>query len=306
MPVRTKALYLALAASWALTIWSWGVCIAALNYTSSKPAAHQHGGIYADPGYNRDQSPLLVATQGAPAGQIGTDNSGEQKEGNLAEKRMVWLTLALLVVATFQAVFFVWQLCYMKDALKHTALNARGAIKAALAARSSTQVATDTAKKQLRAYVAIEIAKFDAIEPDKPITFRFRAVNHGPTPARQFAFRGYTATIPIEAFHQTTPAPPNDRDHRWNDERMDVCPSRASGPEQLVTSMTGFIRPKVVYDAIDSGSLALIHFLQIRYVDAFNQEQFTQVCYRILRRIDAAEGTIDITCETVPRTSRMT
>jgi hypothetical protein len=74
-------------------------------------------------------------------------SDGRNESGNESEKKMVWLTGVLCVVAIFQVGLFVWQLSIMQGSLR----DSRAAAEAAMA---SVELAKGTAEQQLRAYLS--------------------------------------------------------------------------------------------------------------------------------------------------------
>jgi hypothetical protein len=296
------------------------ICFGVLLWVMSldRPAPRSGDSGYRDKQKaTNDQAEARASNGGASAAQgagqapqtannQGPSNNKPSKDwGNYAEISTAVIAFLAVIIAAVQAWFFYTQLDLMKDALDHAAKNAQGAVDAAVAAKQAVGLAEKTAKKQLRAYLSIEIVA-SPVFADREIVFHFIPINHGPTPARQFAFRGYTRVMPIADFHSTHFPPPNDKEHLWNTERMDVFPSSTKQANQTIASHTSVQYPASMFELIDSGALALVTFLQIRYVDAFDETQTTQACYRILREVNLEKNQMNVTFQTVPGTSRMT
>lgn len=113
--------------------------------------------------------------------------SGDHDEQDLCEQRRmsqaaidaVWWARAqtLLGIAGFVAIV---------TTLLFTASATRAASKAARAAQDSVRVASDTAERELRAYVSLSEVRIDNLNEGQPFKVTLKIKNVGQTPAKEF------------------------------------------------------------------------------------------------------------------------
>jgi hypothetical protein len=111
------------------------------------------------------------------------------------DDRIVWFTLALVIVAVFQFIAMIFQACYMRQGLRIAGVQARAALENAQAAKDNARAALDaaeTAKRQSvalinseRAWLIISEVGPVKLNPKAGLTeFRFTLTNRGRTVAR--------------------------------------------------------------------------------------------------------------------------
>ncbi|MBX3121206.1 MAG: hypothetical protein KF784_19270 [Fimbriimonadaceae bacterium] len=137
-------------------------------------------------------------------------------------------------------------------------------------------ISNDTAKRQLRAYVSVDLAKIEdpacpGCVPSAVITFK----NYGLTPA--YRWQAWDGVMIGETF---------DEEH-WNVTNPDALPQGGGtkgilGPGQTtrteVRNKALRLTPHQVQE-LDDGRLTLFFFGYIRYWDAFDREQWTTYRY---------------------------
>jgi hypothetical protein len=126
----------------------------------------------------------------------------------------------------------------------------------------------NTTKTELRAYTALEIYDFPkTLIADRPVYFRFRLTNHGPTPATNLGFRAKIWIFP-KPIPEAGALPKIEGD--WNEDRLTVFPYR----EGTITEMGCNLG-----DSFNEGQLALLSLgssnlvlgLEIKYRDVFTK-----------------------------------
>jgi hypothetical protein len=142
------------------------------------------------------------------------------------EEKVFWadpinpLTLGLLLVGGIQAALFVWQLRLIQSGLTDAKEAADAARDSAIATKDAVDLASATAKHQLRAYVGVKRWQIESAAPVEPdgkhdtgevvstgaVFTDFLAVtmqNFGSTPATDVTFIG--GVISINAFGKSLP-----------------------------------------------------------------------------------------------------
>lgn len=114
----------------------------------------------------------------------------EQRRMSKAAEQTVFLNKIQIVVGIVGFAFVIWNLWYVRKATlaaiaaaEISDKSAEAAIKGAAAAEVAVAVAQDTARRQLRAYIAVEPMGGDVVI-DEPINIPIRLKNYGQTPAR--------------------------------------------------------------------------------------------------------------------------
>lgn len=122
-------------------------------------------------------------------------------DGTVADWWMVWVSIGLLTIAAVQAAMFYWQLKLMRS-------SARDACRAADAAQRSVEVMSQSAEKQLRAYVTVEQVDSD-VHVDGRYSGTVHIKNSGQTPALNVRcwIHSWIAAWPLT---ETLPPPPDD------------------------------------------------------------------------------------------------
>jgi len=117
-----------------------------------------------------ENSPVAVKIIPAPKTETEAAQDKAERDAKAAtERRMVWLTGALVLVGLIQALVFFIQARRLRETIDAT--------------RDTTDVMRDTAQRQLRAYVFVhKIVVENIFDPDSPVT-HIILKNTGLTPA---------------------------------------------------------------------------------------------------------------------------
>jgi hypothetical protein len=237
------------------------------------PAADQRG---------TDQSPLsvkVISTQRSPEEVEKEENDRREKaevdkkltdEAGKIAHYFFWLgvlMLALLCAAIVQIGLFFVQLRSMRTALDGAVVAAKGVQASAHAVGETVVLATDTAHRQLRAYVMVHTAVVENFTAGNKPRAKLTIKNTGQTPAHAVTHwcTSGIAPYPIEdhvvrALRRgetdlaAMPLPPG-------------CHTKTGSESDVLTQNQ--------YDAVSDGTHALYVIGEIRYRDAFNKPQET-------------------------------
>jgi len=149
-----------------------------------------------------EASPLFIKIVGADAkkdapthDQKDTNMESFEQRWGIADWRVAYLTLGLVIVGAIQAGLFVWQLLVMKKSLNDAALAARAAEASAQAASETLRHLKETAEVELRAYVGIVFDKeHQNLGADG---YRLAIKNSGKTPAHKVRGKFGVRSAPI-------------------------------------------------------------------------------------------------------------
>lgn len=158
---------------------------------------------------------------------------------------LIRLTAALVFVGLVQAGVYICQAWLMRQNLAHV---------------------RESSEKQLRAYLSFSITSFSEVFPDQLIQYRFEVTNHGPTPAKEFAFRCYTEAVPYKEVGNRVLSPINEP---WSEKIADIFPSAHGTRGMTMNSVPNVSFTKEQLEQINHGDLALIAALELRYRDVF-------------------------------------
>ncbi len=184
---------LTLLAAFASDSWGQSKQPPAQSKQSAQPPASDQRGT--------EQVPLAVKILPAQDAKEKADKEDHerQEKGKVDEKlafetqriadytdRLALFTIFLFCVAVLQAGLFLWQLRYMRQGMRDTEVAAKAARDSAEATKESVALAKDTAQRQLRAYISVEIRgfQFDR-DPNLALVCKanFEIRNDGQTPA---------------------------------------------------------------------------------------------------------------------------
>lgn len=166
--------------------WPMLAPVVALGLVAASPAPQQKGPAQSEQanggGDQRGtpKAPLIVEVIPAPQTKAQAAREERERESQAATDRNMLVTnIALAVFACLQLVVTAITLF----GLKHAKIAAEAADAAADAAKRSVEIATDTAKRQLRAYVTVTEAGIDHVEAGRQPKVRLVLKNSGQTPA---------------------------------------------------------------------------------------------------------------------------
>ncbi len=141
--------------------------------------------------------PLVVNTRAIHSRGEAAEQAAKDAEQKGTNRWNIGLTFAIAVCAFLQTCAIVGQIVVycrqtkiMNDALV-------ASVKSAAASRDSVRIASDTAVRQLRAYVAVEQVGMMGLESQEPFGVGFAFVNYGSTHATNFRFRGVVSLLPF-------------------------------------------------------------------------------------------------------------
>ncbi len=99
---------------------------------------------------------LLMLEDSQRQHTVVASSAAHDEDGSRADWAMVWISVGMLGIAGLQAGFFLWQLRAMNESVADTKLAAQASRDSAAAAKASVALAEHTARRQLRAYLALE------------------------------------------------------------------------------------------------------------------------------------------------------
>ncbi len=182
---------------------------------------------------------------------------------------LVVFTAALFFVAACQVGLFFWQLRIMRVGLRDTAEAALAAKESAKAARDSVELAGDTAKRQLRAYVCISGANISFENKDTPVV-HIVAKNCGLTPA--YEVRQWSHIwIEEHPLRIVLPAPPDGF-------KTGVAILPPNGSHDMIQSRNPIPADGLRLIGTPAGTIYV--YGEIKYNDAFKQPHVTR--YRLI------------------------
>ena len=240
---------------------------------SQPPAADQRG---------TDQSPLsvkVIPSQRSPEEVEKEENDRREKaevdkkltdEAGKIAVYSFWLgifTFALFCAAIGQIGLFWIQLRYTRRSLDDAALAANAAQASAHATRESMVLATDTAQRQLRAYLMVHTAVVENFSAGGKPRAKLTIKNTGQTPAHAVTHWCSSGIAPY---------PVEDHVVRALKRREIDLPTKPLPPGcQTKTWSESDILTEDQYEAVSDGTHALYVIGEIRYLDAFNKPQET-------------------------------
>jgi hypothetical protein len=222
------------------------------SQAKQQPAVDQRG---------TEQSPLVVKVVPPPNAQIDTQHrTSERDEKSPADRWLLVFTGMLVVVGGTQAAFLYWQATQLRRAVV-------AADKSAVAARDTVSKMTDTAERQLRAYMVLEDGEIVHVShPVQVPAANLIARNTGETPAHRVIVQ---AKIAVAEYPLSGELPP-------------VTP--AAHPALSVIGRNGIINiPLALGAPLTQGELALMRFGKVAiyvyghvtYSDAFGHDRTT-------------------------------
>lgn len=218
-----------------------------------------------------------IPTPSEPAvapGQAKTEQPDPYKLRDLiAQEDMAYWAMGMFfaAMATFLVTsigtFLIWrQVKLTRQAVEDTG-------EATVAMREANEIARDTAKRQLRAYVAPDHFDFNKIEPGCPLRLRLWIKNFGQTPAQLNNWQTETVALarqPVEGDFTLAKLP--------------TPPSRATlGAQQALSTSLGKGAPytEELITEIKAGTVHVFLFGVIEYLDRFGDQQTTHFRFEL-------------------------
>lgn len=204
-----------------------------------------------------------------PKGQTESDLCAQWKAANAAENSAFWTKWGFWI-GVIGSALLLWQIILTREAVEDTS-------QATKAMERQNDIAEDTAKRQLRAYVDLKSAdlslctegKFpsDCAHPEQ----RFADVviqNYGLTPARNLVS---AAGVCVKPFPPTE-ANPVGPIPEWVERAVgELPPGRTNGLPLEVT------RSGPLYEGLIKGELAVYFYGEISYEDIFGETHHTTI-----------------------------
>jgi hypothetical protein len=211
-----------------------------------------------------EPSPLIVkAALAKSAEEVAKDNQ-DRAERQVSDRRTLWLSGITAVILTLQLVVFGLQAHRLQQSIKEMKIATEATKTAAHAAETTVETMNATARRQLRAYVAIDDSLINRVDqqaqPEAVITIK----NYGQTPAYQFAVSTQMALV--SSFDEALPVPEPDS----------ILGHLAPGAEFTVRLSALFTISNAQYAQLPNGAVSIFVYGIIRYVDTFGKHHFTR------------------------------
>ncbi len=131
----------------------------------------------------KEFSPLSNPRYSASGGNQEIHKSSNQPSQSPSDDRIVWLTVALVIVGGIQAFIYYRQARFMREGLGITRQSAQAAQDSAEAAKKSAKVAEDALHLAERAYLSVGKWQLDNLHLDCKAVAACFLINAGRTPA---------------------------------------------------------------------------------------------------------------------------
>ena len=216
-----------------------------------------------------DGAPVFV--KGVPRQESEADARHKQYEHHEKPTLDRWLTWATVALAVFTGLLFFFTALLWKSTSR------------------LVKETGDTARKQLRAYMTLEICEWRGLTRQIPLAVKFSLVCHGQTPASKVRVRGIIeiASLPLP-FNYIAP----ELRERCPQEFV-VFPGKQNGPSGWITADAAFTVDEIQeITSPTSNRLAYLH-AKIIYTDVFGEPRETVSRYfldplSIVRRDDGS------------------
>jgi hypothetical protein len=215
-------------------------------------------------------SPVFIETLER---QVDRDDKVEERKYRENEtsinKRLVFFTGLMLLVALGQAALFFYQLRLMRKTMIDTEKAASAAQKSAEVAEKTVEIMSDTAQRQLRAYIFVKTDdKSVVLDSDSVLTVTTIVKNFGQTPAHNIITSQHIGTyvLPI--------SPDNPLDNLSFADNSSTS-ALAPGEVTYIRNNPQKLTARLIAD-IESGVVALFVLGEIKYYDSFGTPQSTK------------------------------
>lgn len=152
-----------------------------------KPSQDEKQKTAANDSPTQQSSTFINQTKTPNTAQI-EPNPGSDPSQSTSDRRIVWLTVALVFVGIAQVVVYVMQARYMRDGLEIAGQSAKAAQDSADAATKSAGIAEAALKLTERAYITVRDWQWSSPEAAHPGTISCFLVNNGRTPAQRISY----------------------------------------------------------------------------------------------------------------------
>lgn len=226
-------------------------------------------------------TPLVIAmVDGAPA-QFGSKQTKYWTNEKPSDWWMIGITAFLAVIAGGQAWLFVKQLTLMKDALKHAADNAQGAMDAAKATKQAVDTARHSSEQGLRAYVGIVLHPKRHVDHPAHV-WRIHFENCGQTPAH--SLRGRMDWLWFEGADADWPADKSFINSDTGGSVSTVLPHIEAYSEAIMEDLPDGSKYSVAMGRMKRGEVTIYYFGSLDYEDIFGRAHFTHFCVKTRQR----------------------
>jgi hypothetical protein len=201
--------------------------------------------------------------------------SGQEsdKQTSWVEARQAWLADAAFDVAVWQLILSFFGIAGVAYTVRYARLAWIEAEKSASAAQLALKHSEESAERQLRAYITVELRGVN-MAPDRPLEAAIQMFNRGQTPARNIVVKWATAVCPvkpsreqIESIHASAICPEDD-------------PSFILGPNEdrgANASGEAYEGDEVFSVLASKGAICVAG--AVEYLDAFDRPRRTRFCH---------------------------
>jgi hypothetical protein len=153
---------------------------------------------------------------------------------------------------------------------------------AVLYAAKQTTIAQDTAQRQLRAYVGVDMQGMNyGQQPDGKIVAFYKIFDYGQTPAKDMQIDGSIKILPSDLPNSYRP-----EYHHFNSAQPNIVIFPGHSFTGNIISETAYSPNEMKAAMAFRGDQKIYLFLRITYKDVFNVERHTFFCAFLLRQSD--------------------
>ncbi|MBA4752062.1 MAG: hypothetical protein H2055_07535 [Sphingopyxis sp.] len=248
-------------------------------------SGHASGAEYRGPSESlSDISGIPGAAERAIANPPPASGEDHEKRDLAAQESMsVWAFWMMLVavfsavVTTIGTIFLYKQISLTREAVEDTG-------KATKAMEAQNDLAKDTARRQLRAYLGVTMCQIENVLPGKIARFKLQVTNHGQTPATEAAIASCSGLIAAEDFEMWRA--------RFKHRPKPLGPLTPGDYREYGAEITDWVDADA--DMLISGKWIAVFAAVIVYRDVFGQRHFV-ACKAKLDPIRLAEGKAGLT-----------
>lgn len=204
------------------------------------------------------------------------DNRNHREKESTNNWWIMVFTGGLLFTASAQIGLFYWQLWLIRRSIEDTKIAASAAQKSADVAEKSVEIMSDTAKKQLRAYLSVTIGSGSF--QDRFSKIKFEVVpsldNSGSTPAHKITYWAKSEILPVPL--------PDDFNFPHVDNKFQS--SFVLGPNQGISlnAIVDEYIPDSEVEEVKIGNNRRVYIWGIvSYEDVFGDSHYTKFCHSI-------------------------
>lgn len=232
-----------------------------------------------------DKSPLTVRVAQLPAktaDEIERDNV-EHRERVSTDNWTIRLTFATAVILALQLVVFGFQAHRLKQSIDEAQRATKATRIAARAAKHTVITMNLTARRDLRAYVAVSKSSIERMDENGHPRANLTIKNFGKTPAYRFAVSADMNFVP-----------PGDEAHEPKEPTNVVGHLAPGGEFEVVVDANWLLSAAWRHQLMNKTAAVFVYGL-IRYIDTFGKPRFTQ--FRVMTDGNVPVGNL-VSCGT--------